>query len=204
MITTISHIVLIFHCSFVTVASELYYITPNSSTNDLCSVRPCLTISQFADDSDKYLNGSSDTTMIFLPGNHLLNTTMSFINIRRITMTSVQVGNSSNMTVIATCQRYGLFNYSLVCNVYLSNLEFSKCSHQVDSAKKLIIKGYTFQNNTKTVIQLLNSSVIISISIFLANSVDNTHGPVRHVTGNTIGSPITATRSYVVVNESTL
>lgn len=199
MITTIFNIALIFHCSCV--ANELHYITANiNSSNDLCSVSPCSTISQFADDVSNYLNESSNTSMIFLPGNHLLNTTISFVNIRRITMTHLQIGNTSN--VIVTCQRSGSFNYSFVGNVHISDLEFSNCRHQVNSAKKIVIRGCTFQNSTKTVMQLLNSIVVISTSLFLANSADNTYGPIRNATGKTIGSPITATRSYVMINES--
>ena len=199
MITTIFHIVLIFHCYSNFAASELYYIVSNSNSSDMCSMSPCLTISQFADESSN-CNSNTTVTMIFLPGNHLLNTTISFINIRQVTMVSLQVRNFSN--VVVTCQRYGLFNYSFLDNIYLSNLEFSKCRHQIDSAKKIIVESCIFQNNTKTVIQLLSSFLVISTSSFLANSVDNTHGTTRHATGKIIGSPITATGSYIMISRS--
>ena len=70
--------------------------------------------------------------------------------------------------------------------------------------RKLSLKVVHFEITPKqSYMQLLNSSVIISTSFFLANSVNDTHGPIGYVTGNTIDSLIIVTRSYVVINEST-
>ncbi|MCG8624643.1 MAG: hypothetical protein MJE68_21940, partial [Proteobacteria bacterium] len=44
-------------------ASEVYYIRATNST-DLCTVQPCLTLSQFAANSSHYLH--SNTTLVFL------------------------------------------------------------------------------------------------------------------------------------------
>ena len=94
-------------------------------------------------DESSNCNSNTMVTMIFLPGNHLLNITISFINIRQITMISLQVGNSSN--VVVTCQRYGLFNYSFFISIWNSvNVDI-----RLTQQRKLLLKVVFFKITPK-------------------------------------------------------
>ena len=75
-------------------ASEVYYITANST--DHCTVEPCLTLSQFAANSNHYLH-SDNTTLVFLPGTHYLNTVdLTPSNVRGQLCNEVWELNSTN------------------------------------------------------------------------------------------------------------
>ena len=65
------------------------------------------------------------------------------------------------------------------------------------------IRRCTFQNYTRTAVQLNNSSFHLSKSFFLQNSVHNLHGPIRYLPGNIVGASITVTWSIVTIRECT-
>ena len=65
------------------------HVIPTSS-NMSCSMDPCYTLSEYAEDPGQYFN-DSNLTLQFLPGNHTLNVNLTITSIHRLEL----LGNSS-------------------------------------------------------------------------------------------------------------
>ena len=98
------------------VLSKVYHITPLSS--DPCPVDPCLTLTQFVIDANKYVD--YNTTLIFQPKRHILESECLIANIGMFSMLS----NSSNAAIRITCNQLGRFTIDSVHTFLVSNLTF--------------------------------------------------------------------------------
>ena len=70
-------------------AGNVYCVTPTQPTDTSCSPCPhnsthCATLSQYAQQPKSYF--TSNTTMVFLPGDHILDVNITVANISRLTM----------------------------------------------------------------------------------------------------------------------
>ena len=83
------------------ISSEVYQI--KSSSDDSCPRKPCLTLSQFINKSDSYI--VDNTTLIFQPGNHSLESVLSVSNISMLSL------HGTSNTVIM-CHGSGRFELS--------------------------------------------------------------------------------------------
>ena len=111
---------LVFLCSLNQAASEIYYITTNSSDHR-CILQSCLNLSQFAANSSHYLH-SGNTTLVFLLGIHYLtkvNLTLS--NVENIVM------KSESSIIQIECTSYSHMQLSDAQCIYIANLEFVGC-----------------------------------------------------------------------------
>ena len=63
-----------------------YYVRPTESTNTSCPGQPCLTLSQYSNNSDYYFK--SNTLFKFLPGTHHINRTVRIRNIQNMSLES--------------------------------------------------------------------------------------------------------------------
>ena len=105
-------------CSLNQAASEVYYIITTST--DLCTVQPCLTLSQFAANSSHYLH--SNTTLVFFPGTHYLSTV-------NLTLSNVEnfIMKSENSIAQIKCTSYSHIHFSHSKYIQITNLEFIGC-----------------------------------------------------------------------------
>ena len=119
--------------------SDVYHITPSAS--DPCPTETCLTLSQFADNSTNFLN-STNTTLIFLPGNHNLESQILFANVSNISMLTMSSLSSNS---VITCGHDASFKFVSVNGVYVGGLKFVGCAgNKVESVEQFILECSSF------------------------------------------------------------
>ena len=150
-----------------------YYITPTLNTQ--CPGEPCHTLSQYADQF--FQNFSSDTTLVFLPGDHILNHTISIGTVPNYTdvlhqtfgkyfhyphPTLTLIGNTSFLPEITSrivCTWPGSFTFSGVSELYINALAFISCGNDDNAAVNIrsvwntSMSNCTFRNNTNSLLQ---------------------------------------------------
>lgn len=109
-IPIISSVLLLMVFGFVTSEEYMYSITPSPS--DPCTTEHCLTLSQFAANSSNYL--ANDTTLIFAPGNHSLDSELIIENAHSLSMFS-EPGSSQTHPVIV-CSQHARFDLNDQCH----------------------------------------------------------------------------------------
>ena len=150
-------------CSLNQAASEVYYITTNST--DLRTVQPYLTLSLFATNSSHYLH--SNTTLVFLPGiHHLSNVNLTLSNVDNFVM------KSENSTAQIKCTNNSSIRFNQSQSIHITNLEFIGCGgNQVRHVEKFMVKDSNFvgQENSETALELIETIAQIVNSTFLSN-----------------------------------
>ena len=66
-----------------------YYVRPSEPTNTSCPAQPCLTLNEYARNSESYFT-TSNIVFKFLPGTHLVNTSISVRNVHNVSFTSLE------------------------------------------------------------------------------------------------------------------
>ena len=178
------------------VSCEVYQIT--STSGDRCPMDPCLTLSQFTNQSDSYLN--DNTTLIFQPGNHSLN---SVLSVSHITMLSMHT--SSSNTVIM-CNGLGRFDLSTIPVVHVRNITFIGCpGNKVESVQQFTLEYTSFigqENAPGTALELIDTTASLCNNTFISNSGKQHQ---YYLDGNIIalaGGAILSTRSNINITES--
>ena len=180
-------------CSLNQATSQtVYHIIANSS--DLCTVRPCLTLSQFAANMSQYLH--SNTTLVFLPGTHYLSkVNLTLSNVVNFSMKS----EKSIAQIKCTTNEPHIYFSELQC-IYISNLEFIGCGgNQVKHVERFIIKNTIFkgQENSGTALTLIETNAQIVNCSFVSNRKGSYTEMYRY-----IGGAIIATNSTICISQS--
>ena len=86
---TVLVVVLLLSTPFCCSADNVYCVTPTLSADTSCSSCPpdsthCTTLSEYAQETELYF--TSNTTIVFLPGDHTLNVNITVANISRLTL----------------------------------------------------------------------------------------------------------------------
>ena len=81
---------------YCSATEKVYYVTPNGTSCPHSSTR-CTTLSEYAKEAELYF--TSNTTMVFLPGKHFLDTNITVANVAGLTMCG-NVDSSSQPQVI--------------------------------------------------------------------------------------------------------
>ena len=144
-----------------------YYIKPTTETP--CPGEPCHTLSQYGE--QYFQNSSSNTTLLFLPGDHTLNFTISVGNLfdfknESFTSQSNPYQSPSSLTLLGSpsslpeitsrivCTWPAGFLFSGITELNITALAFTSCGHNdsaainVWSVKNVGILNCSFQNNT--------------------------------------------------------
>ena len=66
-----------------------YYVRPSEPTNTSCPAQPCLTLNEYASNSESYFT-TSNIVFKFLPGTHLVNISISVRNVHNVSFTSLE------------------------------------------------------------------------------------------------------------------
>ena len=156
----LSALILFLFYSLNQVVSEEYYITANAT--DLCT-SSCLTFTEFVTNFSYLLN--PNVTVVFSPGIHFLNGSLTVSNLNTFSMTS------ENITAQIECTSYSemIFNYSQ--NVFVTNLEFIGCGgNQMMNVDNFVIRDTTFfgQDNRGITLQLIETTGEIINCAFLS------------------------------------
>ena len=111
-------------------SGQVYYVKPNDSYH--CPHEPCYTLAYYVANVTTYF--TSNTTMIFLPGNHsLANGTVQIGNITDLTL----IGNDSfipgpyglppESSSRVECNGSGVFSFENITGLVIQNLTFLGC-----------------------------------------------------------------------------
>ena len=142
-------------------------ITPSSGSQYL--TEPCLTLSQFAQNSSSWL--SSNTTLIFLEGNHILNTELFISNISNFSMLTNSISEGTHVVI---CQGQVNFVFDHISELRINGLKFMGCgSNKFSSVSNSTIENSTFQgqNDSGTTLNIVDTNLTIMNSSFLFNRV---------------------------------
>ena len=186
--------------------SEEYYIIPSPS--DQCTTEHCLTLTQFAVNSSYYL--TSDTTLIFAPGNHSLESKFIVENVQSFSMFSESTF-SPNHAVIVCNQHANLKVTNVVIVTVIGFNEFVGCiENRVESVDKFHLKDSGFHGQAK-----VNSTALIIVSetnttldrtSFLSNVGNEQERESPFLTGGgaimSVHSSITITQSWFEGNSA--
>ena len=115
LITTLSY------CS----AENVYCVTPTATSCSSCphDSTNCTTLSEYAQEAELYF--TSNTTMVFLPGDHTLDTNITVANVTRLTMRGES--SSGNRATVVCSGSVGLSFTSMV-DFKIYSLAFTSCS----------------------------------------------------------------------------
>jgi len=172
-----------------------YYITPMPDTP--CPGEPCHTLSQYGE--QYFQNFNSNTTLVFLPGDHLLNYTISIgtaSDFPSATHTYQQDNPSPSLSLLGspyqahssslqeirstiTCTWPAGFVFLGIVELHINSLAFISCGHtdsaalNIQSAWNASISNCAFQNNTNGwsggAIHVHNSTLSLSRNTFHEN-----------------------------------
>ena len=186
-------------CCLNQAASEVYYII----SADLCTMQPCLTLSQFAANSSHSLY--SNATLVFLPGTHRLsNVNLTLSNADNFVM------KSENYTAQINCINDSTMQFYQSQHIHITNLEFIGCGgNQVRHIEEFVVEDTKFegQDNSSTALELIETTAQIVNSTFLSNrkglyrecAIFNQYGCVYR---GFVGGAIIATNSTVDISQS--
>ena len=111
-------------------AASVYCVTPTATS---CSPCPhdsthCSTLSEYARETKLYF--TSNTTMVFLPGDHALDTNITVTNVTRLTMR----GESSPSSVATIVCKWSVgLSFTSMVEFQTHSLAFAFCSRKFDS-----------------------------------------------------------------------
>ena len=113
-------------------AQKVYCVTPTQPTDTSCSRCPphyvrCATLSEYAQETKSYF--TSNTTMVFLPGDHTLDMNITVANISRLTMCGE---SSSGYVTTNVCNESVGLSFLSVVDFKIHSLTFTSCGRGVE------------------------------------------------------------------------
>ena len=170
-------VILLHNCCTHFVAGRVYYIKPSIHTS--CLEEPSLTLLQFAIGTENYLE--SNTTLMFLPGYHSLDSRLLIHAVGKLSMHS---NSALTPSPVIFCQQQAGITFSSIGDVYIGHLKFFGCrGHQVTSVNKYMLEDVVFVNHTESALQFLSPSVSIVGCLFTSNSGGSNRRLTRQVIG---------------------
>ena len=173
MTTNFSYVFLYLVCLATTIAeSKIYYIRPSQSA-PTCSepyVIECdshLTLSQFVSNSSDYL--VNDTTLIFAPGNHSLE---SLILVENVHSFSMFVESTSSSRAVIICGHNAKFEVKNSSRLTMNGFDFVGCfGNHIASVGHIQLENSKFYGNGQTEVYQ-STTLIIDKSTANLNRVD--------------------------------
>ena len=172
------------HLWIGSISCAVYHIIPSPSHD--CPVESCLTLSSFAANVSLYLD--NNTSLIFQPGTHTVQSTLNIANVAEFSMTSYST-NRSSLHIICEGSLLSFFIFEAVDHIYINDLKFFGCENtifKISPIKSTIIKmivsnlillGCIFENNEGTdriiLISAEYSNITVAQTTFNNNSVSS-------------------------------
>ena len=178
---------------------SVYCVTPTATSCSSCPQNStnCTTLSEYAQEAELYF--TSNTTMVFLPGDHALDTSITVANVTRLTMCGVS--SSANIVTVVCRGSVGLSFTSMV-GFKIDSLAFTSCSKRYvltiilpDFPPNIIVYVAMFLQSTQYT-ELVNCSfhdnlgtalLVNSSTITLSGNTDFTHNQVHCGNSSTFG-----------------
>ena len=158
-------------------AENVYCVTPTATS---CSSCPydihCATLSEYAQEAETYF--TSNTTMVFLPGEHVLDTNITVTNVTWLTMRAEF--SSDNMATVARNASVGFsFTNMVEFNMYslaFTSSSWSYGSHLASSSVLLLqstpnakLINCSFHDNLGTALTVHNTNITLVENKFTHN-----------------------------------
>ena len=117
------HLGTLFYCS----AENVYCVTPMARSCSSCphNSTHCATLSEYAQEAVSYF--TSDTTVVFLPGNHVLDVNITVANVASLTMCRE---SSQRKTATIVCNGSVGLGFTSMVDFKIFSLAFSSCSRK--------------------------------------------------------------------------
>ena len=105
-------------------AENVYCVTPTATSCSSCphNYSHCATLSEYAEEPELYF--TSNTTMVFLPGDHVLDANITVAKVTRLTMHGES--SSDNRATVVCSESVGLSFISMV-EFKIDSLAFISC-----------------------------------------------------------------------------
>ena len=177
---TLSVAALLINTLFYSSAEKVYCVTPNGTSCSSCPHNSihCATLSEYAQEAE--LHFTSNVTMVFLAGDHILDTNVAVTNVSRLTMHGVFSSDSIATVVHKGSAGFSFTNimdfniYSLAFTFY--NKSWSYDSHQARNSALLLqftvyakLVNCSFNDNLGTGLMVRNTSIILADNKFIHN-----------------------------------
>ncbi len=130
-----------------------YYVKPTSES--LCHHDDCLTLSEYASETSRYFN-SDNLTLVFLPGEHALNTSIHFELLKSLTLLG-DLSSLPNITSKIVCNGMSAFAFIDITMVEIKALTFRSCgsSHKSDTTSQSLSEALKATENVAPAISAL-------------------------------------------------
>ena len=158
-------------------AENVYCVTPTTATS--CSSCPhnsthCTTLSEYAQQAELYF--TSNTTVVFLPGDHVLDKNITVANVTRLTMRGE---SSSGNRATVVCSRPVGLSFTSMVDLKIDSLAFTSCSRllkytvidfplavyaalDLQSTQNAELVNCSFHDNIGTALLVNNTSITLS------------------------------------------
>lgn len=145
--------------------SSVVYVTPTPPIP--CHGNPCYNLSYYAKEAEKYL--TSNTTMVFLPGEHILEETISIHDVHNFSMVAEDEGSCVIVCSGPDCDGFYFVSVELL---QINGLKFvsDNNSVSVQLVKACILTNCTFADSSDTALLAVNSSLWLDGNMFVNNS----------------------------------
>ena len=142
-------------------SSNVHYITPTQ-----CPVEEsCLTLSTLAANISNYLN--SNTTIVFLEGNHILDSGLVVSNIDG----SLTLSTNGSGTAAIVCSENVSLEFSNITKLQISGLEFIGCSSKVERVDQFTLEDSRFHGGSdNSALHLTHTNTNIVCSSLVSNT----------------------------------
>ena len=152
-------------CSYSS-AENVHCVTPTATSCSFCPPSTnCATLSEYAQGAEQYF--TSDATMLFLPGDHVLDTNIAVANASRLTMRGE---SSPGKRATIVCSGSVGLSFTSMVDFKIYSLAFTNC-HRKSHGAYHISKHALLLHSTHT--ELVNSSFHDNLSTALV--VNNTN-----------------------------
>ena len=142
---------------------NVQYIIPSPTTR--CPEESCLTLSTLVAKTSNHFDSS--TTIVFLEGNHTLDSRLVVSNIYG----SLVLSTITSGTVIV-CSDRGSLKFKNITQLHVSGLEFIGCSSEVELVDQFILEDSRFHGgNYDSALHLNRTNTSIVRSLFASNIV---------------------------------
>ena len=186
-------------------AENVYCVTPATTSCSSCpqDSTHCTTLSEYAQEAELYF--TYNTTMVFLPGDHTLDTNITVANVDRLTMRGE---SSSGKIATVICSGPVGLSFTSIVEFKMHSLAFTSCSRlfvlnynyvygamYLQSTQYAELVDCSFHDNNGTALLVDNTDIT------MAGNIEFTH---NRACGNIVlGGGITAVSSNLTITGNT-
>ena len=193
-------------------AENVYCVTPTATSCSSCPHNThCATLSEYPQEAEVYF--TSNTIMVFLPGDHVLDTNITVVIVARLTMRGES--SSGNRATVVCSGSVGL-NFTSMVEFKIAFLAFTSCgkrSHGIyklsnyalllNSTQDAELVNCSFHDNLATALVVNNTNIALSGNTEFIHNGCNLLEEFGCVSSCMRGGAITAIHSNLIFTENT-